>query len=89
MPVPEETAIPGEDVLPGELKIAPPKKMMKKRLIPPRYNSQTELTAKVKAGEPNTYVFDLKNEPEDRPGPARVETGGVTRELMSDVSPLP
>ena len=45
--------------MPGELKI-PPKKMMKKRLIPPRYNSQTELTAEVKAGGPNVYAFDLK-----------------------------
>ena len=59
VPVPEQPAPPGEDVMPGELKILP-KKMMKKRLIPPRYNSQTELTAEVKAGGPNTYTFDLK-----------------------------
>jgi len=57
--VPEQPTSPREDVLPGELKIAPPKKM-KKRLIPPKYNSQSELTAEVKAGGPNTYVFDLK-----------------------------
>jgi len=60
VPVPEQPASPeGGDVMPGELKILP-RKMMKKRLIPPRYNSQTELTAEVEAGVPNTYTFDLK-----------------------------
>jgi len=60
VPVPEPEAPASSDaaVLPGELKI-PPKKMMKKRLIPPRYNSQTELTAEVKAGGPNRYEFNL------------------------------
>jgi hypothetical protein len=29
-------------------------------LIPPRYNSKTELTAEVKAGGPNDFTFDLK-----------------------------
>jgi hypothetical protein len=60
VPDPEQPASPGEVAMPGELKIAPPKKMMKKRLIPPKYNSQTELTAEVKAGGPNTYKFDLE-----------------------------
>jgi hypothetical protein len=42
------------------------KRDMKKQIkdlrgtVPPRYNVQTELVAEVKAGEPNTYKFDLK-----------------------------
>ncbi len=59
VPAPESPASPDGDVMPGELKI-PPRKMMKKRLIPPRYNSQTGLSAEVKAGGPNVYPFDLK-----------------------------
>ena len=58
VPAPESPASPEGDVMPGEL-IIPPKKMMRKRLIPPRYNSQTVLTAQVRPGGPNRYEFDL------------------------------
>ena len=58
VPVPGLPASPEGDVMPGELKI-PPKKMMQRRLIPPRYNSQTVLTAQVRPGGPNRYEFDL------------------------------
>jgi len=60
VPAPDPPPSPDGDAFPGELKILAPKKMMKKRLIPPRYNSQTELVEEVKAGGPNTYKFDLK-----------------------------
>jgi len=60
VPAPDPPPSPDGDAFPGELKILAPKKMMKKRLIPPRYNSQTELVGEVKAGGPNTYKFDLK-----------------------------
>ena len=48
-----------EGELPGAIK-APSKKTMPKRLIPPRYNSQTALAAEVKPGVSNTYRFDLE-----------------------------
>jgi hypothetical protein len=46
---------------PGELP-GPPKFNTKHRAadVPPRYNTQSELTAEVKAGGPNRYTFDLK-----------------------------
>jgi hypothetical protein len=51
----------GTTLAPGETPGAP--KFPKKKpvaLIPPRYNAQTELTAEVKSGGPNTFTFELK-----------------------------
>jgi hypothetical protein len=51
----------GSTLAPGELPGAPnvPKKRPA-RLIPPHYNTKTELTAEVKSGGLNTFTFDLK-----------------------------
>jgi len=46
-----------EGELPGAIEVP---KRRTRRMIPPRYNSQTELIAEVKPGVPNTFPFDLK-----------------------------
>jgi hypothetical protein len=43
--------------LPGAIPVA---KKKPAALIPPRYNTRTELTAEVKSGGPNEFTFDLK-----------------------------
>jgi hypothetical protein len=49
---------PGAGATPAEKKKARAERSAV--LIPVRYNMQSELTAEVKAGGPNTYTFDLK-----------------------------
>jgi hypothetical protein len=52
----QDDSAPAPGEMPGPLK----KRKTSGELIPPRYNTRTELTAEVKPGGPNSYTFDLK-----------------------------